>query len=129
MKGRVADLLPALLLAIPLVACIGPPTGPTVVALPGHSQSLQAFQADDSVCRNYAQYRLENVALANKSAVEAPVGASNVPLVGYTDQQRYDVSYAQCMASKGATIKNNVLAFSSCPYYPYGYPLYPWWEN
>jgi hypothetical protein len=36
------------------------------------------------------------------------------------------------MASKGATIKNNVLAFSSCPYYPYypyGYPLYPWWEN
>ena len=131
-KRCAAGLSPALLLMMPLAACIGPPTGPTVVALPGHGRSLQEFQADETVCRNYAQYRLQNVALANTSVAGAPAGASNAPLVGDTDQQRYDVSYAQCMTSKDATINNNVLTFSGYPYgygywYGYGYPVDPYW--
>jgi hypothetical protein len=99
------------------------------VALPGHGQSLQEFQATETTCRNYAQYRIESAALANISAAGAPAGASNAPLVGYTDQQRYDVVYAQCMTSKGATINNKVLLSPGYPYYPYGYPVDPWWPR
>jgi hypothetical protein len=132
LKRRAAALSPALLLAMPLAACSGQPAGPTVAALPAHGQSLQAFRTDDAVCRNYAQYRieaqyrrepqyrLEDVALMNNSAPGAPAYASNAPLVGDTDQQRYDISYSQCMASKGAVINTDVLLFSQYPYYAAG---------
>jgi hypothetical protein len=60
-------LLPALALATCTVA---PPTGPTVVALPGPGKSFQQFQYDDQNCRNYAQSR-------NASAGAEAQGASN----------------------------------------------------
>jgi hypothetical protein len=138
-KRRAAALSPALLLAIPLAACSGQPAGPTVAALPGQGQSLQAFQANDAVCRHYAQYRIESqyrqepeyrvqdVALMNNFAAGAPAGASNAPLVGDTDQQRYDISYAQCMASKGAMINTDVLLSSGYSYYPSGSPTDAWY--
>jgi len=38
-----------------LAGCaVQPPTGPTVMALPGNGKSLTAFQQDDYACRNYA---------------------------------------------------------------------------
>jgi hypothetical protein len=126
MKRRAADLSPTLLLAISLAGCASPPTRPIVVALPGHGQSLQEFQANETSCRNYAQYRIETAASAPNSTVVPVVNSSNVPLVGYTDQQRYDVAYAQCMVSRGATINTNILP----PYpYIYPYPSYPYWPG
>lgn len=48
----------ALLPALALSTCtVAPPTGPTVVALPGPGKSFQQFQVDDQNCRNYAQSR------------------------------------------------------------------------
>ena len=110
-----AFLSPALLFALPLAACIFPPTGPSVVALPGPGQSMTDFHAADTTCRNYAQYRFGPTAPANTA-----------PPVGYTDQQRYDVAYSQCMASRGASINNNVLAPSG---YAYPYAACPWWPG
>jgi hypothetical protein len=51
-----AALVIAPLLA--LGACqVAPPTGPSIVALPGPGKSFPDFQKDDDYCRNYAQSR------------------------------------------------------------------------
>jgi hypothetical protein len=48
-------LLPVLALG----ACtVAPPSGPTVVAMPGPGKSWPQFQQDDAYCRNYAQSRI-----------------------------------------------------------------------
>ena len=42
-----------------LGACtVAPPSGPTVVAMPGPGKSFAQFQQDDAVCRNYAQSQI-----------------------------------------------------------------------
>jgi OmpA family protein len=46
-------LLP-LLAAVGVGACATIPTGPSMMVLPGHGKSFEQFQADDSVCRNWA---------------------------------------------------------------------------
>ena len=49
------------LLAAPLVvllgACASVPTGPSVMVLPGSTKSFEQFQADDGVCRQWAQHQ------------------------------------------------------------------------
>ncbi len=48
----------ALVPMLALGACtVAPPTGPSIVALPGPGKSFQQFQVDDQNCRNYAQSR------------------------------------------------------------------------
>jgi hypothetical protein len=48
----------ALLPVLALGACtIAPPSGPTVVALPGPGKSFPEFQKDDDYCRGYAASR------------------------------------------------------------------------
>jgi len=37
-----------------LTACATVPTGPSVMVLPGHGKNFDQFQADDSVCRQWA---------------------------------------------------------------------------
>ncbi len=42
-----------------LAACtVAPPSGPTVVAMPGPGKNFSQFQQDDSVCRDYAQSQM-----------------------------------------------------------------------
>ncbi len=54
-----------------LGACtVAPPTGPSVVAMPGAGKTFPQFQQDDNYCRNYAQSR-------NQGAGAAAAGASN----------------------------------------------------
>ena len=56
---RVARFASALAAAVGLSACASPPpTGPTVLALPGPNKTLGQFQLDDASCRNYAQIRI-----------------------------------------------------------------------
>ena len=51
------SLLPLLALG----ACtVAPPTGPSVVAMPGQGKSFDQFQADDAACRDYAQSKMPN---------------------------------------------------------------------
>jgi Glycine-zipper domain len=46
-------------LPVTLGACaVAPPTGPTVMVLPGHGKDLAAFQQDDTTCRGYAEQRI-----------------------------------------------------------------------
>jgi hypothetical protein len=73
----------ALALTVPLSlgACaVAPPTGPSVLALPGKGKDLQAFQAEDYNCRNYAQAQIGGntpTNAANQSAVgSAAVGTA-----------------------------------------------------
>ena len=52
------------LVLLPLLAlgacAVAPPSGPSVVAMPGQGKDWAQFQHDDAVCRNYAQSRMPN---------------------------------------------------------------------
>ena len=41
-----------------LSACVVVPTGPNVLVLPAPGKPFEAFQVDEAVCRQYAQYQL-----------------------------------------------------------------------
>jgi hypothetical protein len=59
----------AVLPALALAACaVAPPTGPTVVAMPGQGKSFAQFQQDDETCRNYAASRNEDSGAAATNA-------------------------------------------------------------
>ena len=73
---------PALLLApvLALGACtVAPPTGPSIVALPGPGKSFAQFQRDDAACQNYAQARLSGSA---QQAAAASQNANGTALAG-----------------------------------------------
>jgi hypothetical protein len=141
----------ALLGTLAVGACaVGPPAGPSVAALPAKDKSLEAFQQDDGVCRQYAAQTVgyaspsdaANQSTANSAvagtllgaaagaAIGAAVGnpaagaaigagsglvlgtASGAEAGGYSAasvQRGYDISYAQCMTSRG----NQVPAMAS----------------
>ena len=83
-----------------LGACAAPPTGPSVLSLPGQNKAFETFQQEDTTCRQYASSQ--------------PSGPT---------QQQYDMAYAQCMYAHG-----NYVA-SAPTSYPYGngYPSYPYY--
>lgn len=59
----------ALLPALGLGACtVAPPTGPTVVAMPGQGKSFAQFQQDDNYCRSYAQSKTANAGQVSANA-------------------------------------------------------------
>ncbi|HLY05111.1 MAG TPA: YMGG-like glycine zipper-containing protein, partial [Rhizomicrobium sp.] len=118
-----------------LAGCVTQPMGPTIPVMPGPSKSLEAFQADENVCEQYASQRVAGqTEAANNTAIGqallgtalgaglgaavgggrgAAIGAASGAVVGtavgantsgwaqMSVQQRYDVSYAQCMETKG----------------------------
>jgi outer membrane lipoprotein SlyB len=53
--GRAAAILGVLALG---GCAVVPPTGPAVMALPGKGKSFEAFQADDTACRQYASAQI-----------------------------------------------------------------------
>jgi len=142
-----------------LGACtVPPPTGPSVMVMPGQNKTFEAFQNDDQTCRSYAGQYLggttpgENAvnSTVGSAAVGTGLGAAAGALAGSTvgaagvgaavgagvgllmgsavganagqqsyaqTQQAYDMTYVQCMASKG----NQVPQQASAPY-PSAYP-------
>lgn len=177
-------------LLVPLAAMLAvagcavpPPSGPTVMALPGKGKDFAAFQQDDVACRQYASAAIgygtpaqaaaqSGVgsavvgtalgaaagaaigAAAGNPAAGAAIGAGSGLLAGAAIgtgaaaasgaavQQRYDISYAQCMVARGDTLAGPPAtaggyaypAYPYAPYYPgyyyspypayYGYPYY-----
>ena len=130
------SILSAALLA---TACTTMPTSPNVAVMPGSGKSLEQFNADDAVCRQFAYNQNAGAAdAANDKAVGsavigtvigaaagaalggnhqgAAVGAGTGLLVGsaaganssaygsYSLQRRYDISYEQCMYTKGNSV-------------------------
>ncbi|MEA2781545.1 MAG: hypothetical protein QOK29_3089 [Rhodospirillaceae bacterium] len=63
----------SLALALLLGACaVAPPTGPSVLTLPGKDKPLAQFQQDDAACRQYAMQQIGHrtpAEAANQSAV------------------------------------------------------------
>src|SRR6478609_1666870 len=63
-------------IALVLNACAAPPTGPSVMALPGQGKNFAAFQQDDVGCRQYAWQQTGGAApgaAASQSAVGSAV--------------------------------------------------------
>ncbi|HQT40027.1 MAG TPA: glycine zipper family protein, partial [Acidocella sp.] len=73
----------AAMVLVPLVALgactVAPPSGPSVVALPGQGKSLAQFQQDDQACRNYAQERIGN---GGAQSAAASANATNTAVAG-----------------------------------------------
>ncbi|MGC8475730.1 MAG: glycine zipper family protein [Acetobacteraceae bacterium] len=75
---------PALPLAIAIAATaalgactVAPPTGPTVMALPGKGKSFSVFRQDDATCRDYAEQQI-GYASPGQAATAAGVGSAAV---------------------------------------------------
>ena len=86
--------IPMLLSLSVLAACAQYPTGPSVMAMPGHGKTLEQFQADDGYCRSYAinanggataRQNATNSALES-AAVGTAVGAAAGALIGNNHQ-------------------------------------------
>jgi OmpA family protein len=183
---RVAALIGTLALG----ACaVGPPAGPSVAAMPEKGKSIEAFQQDDAVCRQYAGQTVgyaspadaANQTTANSAvagtllgaaagaaigaavgnpAAGAAIGAGSGLLLGTASgadagnysaasvQRGYDISYAQCMTSRGNQVPamasggpaagpyaggpypSPAYAYAPYPaYYPYYYPPYPYYPG
>lgn len=75
-KHFAAVLLPVLALG----ACtVAPPSGPSIVAMPGQGKSFAQFQQDDGGCRNYAQSRVGD---AGTVAANAQNNATTTAVAG-----------------------------------------------
>jgi hypothetical protein len=73
--------------ALAMAACAHVPTGPSVTVLAGSGKSMDQFHTDDAVCRQMATHEVESTK------------GGGVPA-----QERYDMTYAQCMYAKGHQI-------------------------
>ena len=63
--------------ALVVAACTAIPTGPNVLVLPGDGKSLEQFQTDDALCRQWSTLQ-----------------------TGTSVQVHYDIAYGQCMFAK-----------------------------
>jgi len=63
-----------------LGACtVAPPSGPSIVAMPGQGKSFAQFQQDDNYCRNYAQSKIAD---AGQVAANAQNNATSTAVAG-----------------------------------------------
>src|SRR5262245_46148439 len=95
---KISEVLAALGLAAVIGGCASTPTGPSVMVLPGTGKTMDQFQADDGRCRQTAASELQR----------EPNGS--VPA-----QQRYDMTYMQCMYASGNQIPGTSLPAYSTP--------------
>jgi hypothetical protein len=84
---NISRALAALGVAAVIAGCASTPTGPSVMVLPGPSKTMEQFQADDGRCRQVAATELQR---EQRGSVPA--------------QQRFDMTYMQCMYSAGHQI-------------------------
>jgi len=76
-------------IVVMLSGCATIPPGPSVMVLPGNGKPFEAFQADDSVCRQWAQNQTEwnanqtvNKDLAGGTIAGGALGAAAGALIG-----------------------------------------------
>src|ERR1700761_413499 len=73
---RVMRVGAGLIAMLALAGCaVAPPTGPSVMVMPGQGKSFDAFRADDASCRQYAdqQTGISPTQAANQSLVGSAV--------------------------------------------------------
>ena len=79
MSRRATSILAVSIFALGGCA-IAPPTGPSVAVMPGKDKTLEAFQADDGTCKQYASQQIGGVAPA-QAANESVAGSAVVGTV------------------------------------------------
>ncbi len=80
MRRDIRSIVTVSVLGAPLVlaACaVAPPSGPTVMALPGQGRSLTAFQQDDVSCRGYAGMRT-NYQQPGQAGANGAIGGAGI---------------------------------------------------
>jgi hypothetical protein len=77
-----------------LSGCATIPVAPSVMALPGPTKTLEQFDAEDTLCRQWAAQR------AGETVQRAVPGQAT----GWAVAQWYDMAYLQCMYAKGNRI-------------------------
>ena len=104
---------------IALAGCASTPTGPTVQVMPAPNKSLAVFSDDNMICKHYAAGEVEGEASHSdwmQVAIGAGAGALGGSAVGLvpsskaqkTTQDRYDIAYVQCMATRGNQVDGTV---------------------
>ncbi|HEY7206402.1 MAG TPA: glycine zipper family protein [Methylomirabilota bacterium] len=83
---RATWIATALATTMVCAGCATAPAGPSVLVLPGTGKPFEQFQADVSVCREWAANQVRG------AFVEVPA---------FEVQRRYDNAYMQCMYAKG----------------------------
>lgn len=89
--------------------CATAPAGPSVMVLPGSGRPFEQFQADVSVCRDWAAQQVKG------AFMDAP---------SWEVQRRYDNAYIQCMYAKGHQVPGRDLP-TRTPAPPAGSPPPP----
>ena len=89
--------------------CATAPAGPSVMVLPGSDRPFEQFQADVSVCRDWAAQQVKG------AFMDAP---------SWEVQRRYDNAYIQCMYAKGHQVPGRDLP-TRTPAPPAGSPPPP----
>ena len=89
--------------------CATAPAGPSVMVLPGTGRPFDQFQADVSVCRDWAAKQVKG------AFMDAP---------SWEVQRRYDNAYIQCMYAKGHQVPGRDLP-ARTPAPPVGSPPPP----
>lgn len=84
-----------------LGGCASISTGPSVMVLPAPGKPFELFQADDSVCRQWAA---QQIGAGTGRLGGASVGADADRWSGWDAQRRYDIAYQQCVHAKGDQI-------------------------
>lgn len=80
--------------AVLCAGCATAPAGPSVMVLPGSGLPFEQFQADESVCRNWAAGQVKG------AFMDAP---------SWEVQRRYDNAFIQCMYAKGHQVPGRKL--------------------
>ena len=82
-----------------LTGCATIPDGPSVMVLPGHGKSFEAFQSDDIACRQWAHQQAGapanetvNQNLAGGAAIGTVMGAGMGAAAARIISLRYDAS-------------------------------------
>jgi len=66
-----------LLSVLALSACtVAPPSGPSVVAMPGQGKSWAQFQQDDAYCKSYAQAQMPDAGQTAQSSQQNSAGTA-----------------------------------------------------
>lgn len=90
LQMRVIQPAAAAVALLALAGCVvAPPSGPSVVAMPGQGKNFDAFRADDATCRQFAQQQTgiapadaANQSLVGSAAVGTVLGAAAGAAIG-----------------------------------------------
>lgn len=99
------NMIPGAMLGLMLAGCASIPTGPSVAVMPGPGKPFDQFQADNAICRQFAEQQIgvnpNQVAreqVLTGAAAGAAIGATSGALMGHGHES------AESMAGAGVIV-------------------------